>query len=269
MIALAVANYAVSASYLGRETRLSRKRMERKEVELLTDLQDLRKKPLIDEVKKKIKDSETQRNKLRTRIFLLSWLGAVVLPSMFSFLSFGVAVVGMNSETVLADNPQFLEQQSLIFSIGATAIGFMVLFVVIKAVDSAARQIPLPKFKINFKNQMKKEKFKIKEKREVTLCVENDGEDIAEDVLLFFMFPPKFEVQPFPGYRIVEQLAGSDYPSYKAAVFDVEKLHIDVSLVVKILLSLPEDKEIYTIPISIYERKSGKQIDELVIEVVD
>jgi hypothetical protein len=270
LIALAVANYAISASYLGRETRLSRKRMQSKEDKLILDLQNLRKKPLIEEAKKKIRDSERERNKLRIRIFLLSWLGAVVLPSMFSFLSFGSAVVGMNSETILVNNPQFLEQQSMIFSIGATAIGFMALFVVIKAVDSAAREIPLPKITVVFDNLLKTQKFKSKDEKILSLNVRNDGEDIAEDVEILVFFPPEFVIKTgIMGYMVYEQPIGSSHPHYKAVIMNVERIHIDTTLVNNIAVTIPEKKDTYTIPVSIKERKIGSQEDELTIEVVD
>jgi hypothetical protein len=189
---------------------------------------------------------------------------------MFSFLSFGSAVVGMNSETILANNPQFLEQQSMIFSIGATAIGFMVLFVVIKAVDSAAREIPLPKIAVVFDNLSKTQKFKSKDEKTLSLNVRNDGEDIAEDVAILVFFPPEFGVKTgIMGYMVYEQPIGSNHPHYKAVIMNVKRIHIDTSLVNNIAVTIPEKKDTYTIPVSIKERKIGSQEDELTVEVVD
>lgn len=271
LIAITIANYAVSASYLGRETRLSRQRIERKEGELLKELNTLKKKRQIAEIENKIKESKMEKRRLRIRIILLSWLGAVILPSMFFVFSFVLAIVGINSEIILVDNPQSLLQQSMIFSVGTTAIGFMVLLIVIKVIDSAARSIPIPEFKVYFPSGLKKEKCKGNEKKEIEVCVENFGEDIAEILEIFIGFCPEFKVHPNPisTYTIVKQGIQTDYPDYNSVVVKVPRIHADTSLAIPILLTTPEEQGEYDIPIAIYEKKRGKQKDRLVIVVTE
>jgi S-adenosylhomocysteine hydrolase len=59
MISVSIANYAVSASYLGRETRLIRIRMENREQELDEKIKELQTKGLsIEELKKETKKEE-------------------------------------------------------------------------------------------------------------------------------------------------------------------------------------------------------------------
>ena len=83
LLSITIANYAVSASYLGRESRLSRWRMERRKAKLLKRLKELHETAQIETIKNEIKEADAEKRKLRTHIFLLSWLGAVILPSIF------------------------------------------------------------------------------------------------------------------------------------------------------------------------------------------
>jgi hypothetical protein len=269
LLALAVANYAVSASYLGRETRLSRKRMEVKRQELLQKLIELQKKdPQIAEIKKEIKESEADERRLSTRLFLLSWLGAVVLPSMFFVISFACAVLGLNSE-ILPYDPRFLQQQMMIFSLGTISIGVMVLLFVVRTIDSAAKRIPVPKFDVSFQSGLKNMKLGLKEKTIVTFCVANKGEDVAENVSIFVCFPPEFVVMEssVSTYIIYKQSPLTPTPNYIAAISKTGVLHIGNILEIGILLLMPEKQGTYEIPVNIYERKIGLSSHKLVIDV--
>jgi hypothetical protein len=269
LLALAVANYAVSASYLGRETRLSRKRMETKRQELLQKLIELQKKdPEIAEIKKEIKGSEADERRLSTRLFLLSWLGAVVLPSMFFVISFACAVLGLNSE-ILPYDPQFLQQQMMIFSLGTISIGVLVLLFVVRTIDSAAKRIPVPKFDVSFQSGLRNMKLGPKEKTTVTFCVANRGEDVAENVSVFVCFPPEFAVMESSQglYRTYKQSSLSPTPNYNAAISKAEVVHIGTILEIDIDLLMPEKQGIYEIPVNVYERKIGLSSHKLVIDV--
>lgn len=269
LLSVTIANYAVSASYLGRETRLSRRRMERKKQELIEKLGGLRREePKIDEIKKEIKKSDAERKRLGRRIFLLSWLGAVILPSTFFAASFILATIGVNSE-ILLDNPEFLQQQMMIFSLGTIGLGFMILLIVIRTIDSAARNIPVPEFKVSFTTGLKKEKFKSKEKKKVTFCFENIGEDVAESATIFVLFPPEFVVHlnPLIRYIVHKQSDLSDTPNYTAAIDTEVEIHPEILLDMPILLTMPEKEDDYTIIIKIHEGKIGIHRDKLVIKI--
>lgn len=269
LISITIANYAVSASYLGRETRLSRRRMERKKQQLLENLRKLKKEAQIKDVKKELKESEAEEKRLGVRIFLLSWLGAVILPSVFFIWSFACAVIGMNSEILLSNDPQFLQQQVMIFSIGTMSIGLMVLLFVVRTIDSAAKRIPVPEFEVSFDKGYRKVKRKSKEKKKIMLRIRNKGEDIAEHMHIFFCFPSSFELHEQIGYTIFEQGLETDTPGHNAAIFHTDLIHIDTTSYYPILVTFPEKKGDYDIPIRIYERKTGKHKDELNIEIVE
>lgn len=77
LIAVTIANYAVSASYLGREARLARWRLERRKDALDKKVKELQAKGSLrlSDLKKEIKEAEDEQERLGVRIVLLSWIG--------------------------------------------------------------------------------------------------------------------------------------------------------------------------------------------------
>lgn len=270
-MAIAIAVYAISASYLGRESRLSRSRMEKKRLELVQRLREIRETEEIKDIKQKIGEAEAGQRRLGIRIFLLSWLGAVILPSVFFIASFICAFVGLNSE-VLWQDPEvqrFLEQQLIIFSSGTLVTGFMIVLFVIRIIDSAAREVPVPEFEFYFADGEKTIKLKRNVTATIGMCIKNKGEDIAEYLQIFVNFPPVFNVHPMAEYIVVKQTAETDYPDYNAAVFKIEQMHAGVITQSEVNLTPPDEKKTYDIHITVYERKIGISKHKLDIEVVD
>jgi hypothetical protein len=247
--------------------------MEKRKQKLSLKLKELQNKPLqIESIKKEIKEAETDQRGLRIRIFLLSWLGAVILPSIFFIGSLICSVLGLNSGILAQDleTQGFLEQQFTIFSVGTLAIGFMVLLFVIRTIDSAAKQIPLPEFEVYFEEHGKSMKLKRKEQTTIVVTIENKGEDMAEDMEVYVFFSPSFRILPIEKeYRIVRQSNTDDFPNYSATVTDINRLYMEVRYPIGIALTAPDDKKNYEIPIDICERKTGMTKDKLTIEVTD
>ena len=273
LISITIANYAISASFLGRETRLSRWRTEKRKQKFLAKISKLQKRSLeIEKIKKEIKIVETETKKLGTRIFLLSWLGAVILPLIFFILLFLGATFGMNSE-VLAQNLEtrgFFEQQLALFSGGSLAIGFMILLFIIRTIDSAARQIPLPVIEVFFENQEKTIKLKPKMKTEFSFCAKNNGEDVAEMVDIFIHFSPDFSPQKSNYYYITKQSnMGEDFPNYNSVKLHENLMHLDIFYTSFIVIETPNKKKNYEIPIYIHERKTGLTKHKLTIKIDD
>jgi hypothetical protein len=274
LIAITIGNYAVSASYLGRETRLTRSRMDKRKEKLNLKLIDLQKESLkIESIKQEIKQAENDMDKLNTRIFLLSWLGAVISPSSLFIVSLVTAMLGMNADILTANigTQGFYEQQFMIFSSGTLASGFLLLLVVIGVIDSAARRIPIPEFEVSFQDRAKTIKLKSGRFAEVTFCITNKGEAIAENLLIIINFPNVFRIQPYPPqYEVMRQGIESDYPDYIGVIIRSESQHIDTSGYTQVIITTsPEKKETYEIPIVVYEEKTGKTKYSLNIEIVD
>jgi hypothetical protein len=271
LISISIANYAIAASYLGREYRLSRWRMERKKQKLLEKVKELKQTTQIEGIRKEIAEEEKEERGIGRRIFLLSWQGAVLAPLVFFIISFITAIIGMNSEILSNDVGMqgLLERQLMIASSGCTALGFIILLGVIGVIDSAARKLPIPEFEVTFLEGIKVLKLKRNERNTIELHVTNKGEDIAENLTIFVNFHPSFKVNPTPFYHVVKQIAETDYPEYNAAIFNAEIMHIDTTLQLFVDLTSPDIKETYEIPIDIYERKIGKSKHKLTVEVID
>jgi hypothetical protein len=272
LLSVTIANYAVSASYLGRESRLSRWRMKKRQDRLLERLKELRETTQIGSIKKEIGEAEAEQRGLGLRIFLLSWLGAVILPSMFFTISFICSVFGMNAEILSQDleTQRFLEQQLIIFSSGTLATGFMILLFVIRTIDSAARKLPIPEFEVWLQKRGELSKFKRNEKTTMALSVRNRGEDIAEDVMILVHFPPTFGFHKVSGYFTCKQGPETENPDFNTAIFTIEKpFYIDTILNNTIYVTTPDEKKTYEIYVSVYERKTGISKYKLAIEVVD
>ncbi|HUT16879.1 MAG TPA: hypothetical protein VMW84_01110, partial [Acidobacteriota bacterium] len=111
--------------------------------------------------------------------------------------------------------------------------------------------------------------LKSNEKTEVSVCVSNKGEDLAENMIFFINFPPVFQIHSSPFYDVQTQGVEADYPTYIAAIIRDAVQHPDTTGITRISLTAPEKKEKYEIPILIYERKTGKTKCKLTIEVTD
>jgi hypothetical protein len=262
LISIAIANYAVSASYLGRETRLTRFRLQKRKDLLDKSIKELQAKGdlKINDLKNEIKKAEKVKEGLRQRILLLSWGGAVIIPCVFFLISLIIAILGMNLDSGYLPNlmvsPLFL------------AFGFVFFLVVIGTIDSAARQMPLPKFEVYFENKAEILILKSNEQKIIDFCVANEGEDIAENVMVFIHFPPVFRLHHHHGYyEIAQQGPSSNYPNFNAVYTENLTHHPDTTCHIPVNLNAPEKEGKYEIPIIIYERKTGKTKCKLTIEV--
>jgi len=267
LISIAIANFAVSASFLGRESRLSRTRMEKRKERLLGKLKELRETNQIASIKKEIREADKEQNRLSNNIFTLSWLGAVVIPSILFVWSFICAVVGMNSEAFWGSQNQEFGVGFLVCSTILIGGGFIDLLIVIRAIDSAAKKVPIPEIRVYFANHVRELKLKRKETVVVTVCVSNIGEDFAEDVQIFMMFPDTFKIGN--GEYNLMQADFNKYPNCTQVEFRRDLIHIEVTYWKVIYVTAPDRKCTHEIPIIINERKTGETKHKLTIEVID
>ena len=271
LISVSIANYAISASFLGRETRLTRRRMEKRKQELVVRIKELQNKGLsIEDLEKETTKAKDDMKDLKRRLFFLSWIGAVLIPSFLFVVSLVPSVLGMNSDILSTDLQiqNALVNGSMITSISLLGFGFFFLLLVIRVIDSAARKIPIPEYEVYYKDHSKTLKCKRKQMLVITLCINNKGEDLAEDALVMVHFPPTFQLQPM-GYRTFEQGPETDHPDYKSAIFDIIKSYPDTIINTDISITTPDDTEIHEIYVSIYEIKSGHSEYKLTIQTTD
>lgn len=271
LISVSIANYAISASYLGRETRLTRRRMEKRNQELGTRIKELQKKRLsVEDLEIETTKAREDIDVLKRRLFFLSWVGAVLLPSFCFVVSIILAVLGMNSDMLITDfgitGP--LVMDLMLFSVGLLAAGFFFLLLVIRVIDSAARKIPIPEFDIYFNNYERILKCVRKQFSDIIIKVNNKGEDVAENVMIFVHFPPAFQVIGM-GYAVTKQGPETEYPNFNTAVINVERIYPDTTLNNIIKIKSPDDTQIHEIFIAIYEAKSGHSEYKLTIQTTD
>lgn len=271
LISVSIANYAISASYLGRETRLTRRRMEKRKQRLDGTIKELQAKGLpIEELKKETKEAEDDIQTLGNRLFFLSWSGAVILPSICYIVSLASAVIGMNSD-ILLTNP--LTQNTAVnglitLSVSFLGLGFVFLLVVIGVIDTAARRIPIPEFEVYFGNHEEILKCVRKQPENITIKVGNKGEDVAEDVMILIHFPPVFQVIGM-GYAVTKQEPETDHPNFNTAVINAERIYPDTVLGNLVRIVSPDDTQTHEIFIVIYEAKSGHTKYKLTIQTTD
>lgn len=263
LISITIANYAVSASYLGRETRLTRRRLDTRKDQLNRRIQELQAKGTVEiqDLKSEIQKAVKESKKLGNRITLLSWSGAVIVPCILFITSFIIAVYGLNLDDgyliSLVASPLFL------------AMGFSVLLAVIGTIDSAARQIPLPEFDIVFEENAETLTLKRKQEASFKLYIYNKGEDIAENVEVFVFFPPAFEVLPRKVYEIFKQDTYSNHPNYICVVLNYDLIHSGVFNWFTIKVKVPDEKRDFVIPVYLHEGKIGEIKTSLTIKVTD
>ena len=271
LVAVAIANYAVSASYLGRETRLSRWRMDKRKQKLSKKIKELASANQFSEIEKELKDTKKSVFELRLDLFFLSWLGAVVLPLVSFCASICLAAIGMNLEGIVAQSEiQYWQQELLVYTSLTLAGGFSVLLLVIYEIDSAARRIPLPKIEVYFEKQDLSVKRKKNTVTQIFAWFKNVGEDLAEDLVVFLHFPPTFSIYDSVEYDKSKQFdVGTDFPNYIAVVYDRDVLHIDELDGSQISLKTPDEAGKYEIPVYVYERKSGLTKANLIVDITD
>ena len=265
VIATTIANYAISASFLGRETQLTRNRMERRRQFLLEKIGELQKESRIVEIKREISVSENKEKQLGRRLFLLSWQGAVVIPLVFLVFSLIFAMLGLNSESLPVYSVPLHVWIGL--SIITVAMGFMFLLAVIRTIDSAAKAVPLPKLEIRFETDLKA-KYRIREKKAFVLSVENSGDDIAEDVTLMLVIPKDFKIESHPDFRIVDQGSSGKFPNRNAVVVGFDSIYVDTEQALQVTLSMPDKVGKYELDVAVFEKKIGTHEERFTVEVV-
>jgi hypothetical protein len=274
LLAITIANYAVSASYSGRESRLSRWRMERRKQKLRVRLKELDiGKAEIKSIRKEIDEAESDEKELSKTIFILSWQGAVVLPSLCFIASLICAIVGMNSEIVWSG----VNQENLVQLMGVSAfllgMGFIVLLNVIRTIDSVAKHLPIPEFEVFFEfpehTLLKTLVMKRNERKTGRLMCQNKGEDIAEDVEFYVVVPKTFEVEGGGVGEVAQLGTESSFPDCISVGYKRDIVHVNMKYSFPLTLRAPDAAKTYDILVRINERKIGISDCKLTIEVVN
>ncbi|TET18772.1 hypothetical protein E3J74_09200 [Candidatus Bathyarchaeota archaeon] len=266
LMAITIPTYAIGAPVQARETLLILKEMKRRKKALSSKLELLaRGDASADALRKEIDRYEKDISELGSRKKSLSVKGAVGYP-FASFLlalfsaSCGIYIYPIQSEICVVGSVFF------------NGIGIYLLKRSLIAIEKAVmrpKEELLPKFRTSFLNGSKTEEYNAEKEVKVELVVHNDGDEVAENVLVMFAFPPEFETQPGLGYEIVKQLPTSQHPEYNAVTFRTKIIHSRLTMTLSpVTLKTPKVKKSYLIPVNIRAQKIRVYEDKLEIKII-
>lgn len=207
---------------------------------------------------------------MNRRIFFLSWTGAVLLPSIFCFVSLICATLGTNVDSLfpLPQVQNLATQSFIVICLVTISTGTVILFIVLNFIDSAAKNIPSPKFSLYFSKTMGQTiKVNDNELTDVRMTIRNIGEDMAQNIETYMHFPPSFKISESQYYELSKDSPTSKVaPNYTCLYRRNKNLHIETFTKFTISFSASTLGN-YKIPTTIYERKTGKTEISLSIDV--
>jgi hypothetical protein len=262
-----IASYAISVTYLGRETSRSRWLIEKRKKRLQKELRELKESSdVIAEMKQKIAEYTKEANMLGRNLFLLSVKGAVFMPSICFIAVLLLAGVGVNSQL-----PDYNLSPTLVFSIFLLGVGFSYFLLILRTIEWAASRVPMPAFEVLFESGLTKEKFHSEEKKRILFRIRNTGDLLAENLSIFFFLPPEFQKEESVEmtYSVVKQSEYTDYPNYTAVVVERNNLHVDSIVSYELPeVEMPKKLGFYVVPVRVHERSVGVSEQKLTIEIV-
>ena len=263
LLSMTIASYAISVSYLGRETRRSKWLIEKRKKKLQRELKELQKEIDVTEIKQKINEYSKEESMLGRKLFFLSFGGAVSIPSFCFLGALLFAVIGLHYPV---EDSLGLPLGMSIFLMGG---GLVYLLVTLKVVEWAASRIPLPKFEVVFESDLPKETFRCKESEQFDFSVKNIGDLMAEDLEIFVFFQPEFGKIQAGTTKVFKQDRMSDYPNYTAVIVKLDKVHVDgIMLIHGTRVVMPKVSGVYVVPVRIHERNIGVSEHKLTLEIV-
>ena len=276
LISIVVAVYAIGASYLGRETLRSKWRKKKRREILERKVKELGPKADVEGIQEEIDRYKKEIAEIDDKLSSLNVWRAVIFPSgLFLAALIGIVYniyvdpIGTITIPTWGGESVILVRDLLTgIAILCIVAGIFFLAKTLFAIEWAASRIPLPEFKVTFTNDLTTNRYRIEEEVAIGICVENIGEDVAENLEIYTFFHSKFYIRPGKGYRVVPQGATNEFPGYNAAIQEVNLLHMGTNLELDhINVKMPKDTGSYEIPVGISERKIGHSVYKLNLEI--
>lgn len=271
LISVTIAVYAISVSYLGRETSRSILRKRRREEELKETVKKLGKRLKdkreidaiereIEMVQKDIAFYKKQQKSLGRNLFWLSIKGAVLAPNVFFSLSVLASVIGilevLQPEILLA-------LSSILVVIGGLALGKALM-----ATEQASLGVPKPKFDAFFlESELMTRKCKAKVDTRVRFGIHNVGDASAEDIVLVVYIPKRIKVKEALGRWQEATLYSEEKVEFASCcVVEVPSLVVDSYYNTGSIILVPNQTGTYKI-LMVIKEKSTKTTHELTLTV--
>ena len=266
LISITIAVYAVSVSYLGRETSRSISRRKRRVAELKESIGSLstriRDEREISAIEKEIAHYKQSQKSLERSLLWISVKGAVYTPTAFFSVSFLLCVLGMLE--VL--NPEILLALSSVFIV----LGGVCLGKTLKATEKAAMEIPKPRYEVFFRStELMTKQCRANTPTKIEPIFHNIGDERSENPLLVIYFPEGVVVEK--KYRKWEKALGISkgrpYGRVGSCYVDRDVGIINVDQFLKLgSITIIAKQGTHKIPVEIKD-KSGKSVHELILEV--
>ena len=266
LISITIAVYAISVSYLGRETSRSISIKRRRVTELKENLASLstriKNEKEVDAIEKEIAHYKKEQKQLEGGLLWLSVKGAVYAPTTFFSVSLLLCVLGI----LRVLNPEILLAFSSVFII----VGGFCLGKTLKSTERAAMEIPKPKYEFFFKStELMTKRCKANTTTEIIPIIHNFGDERAENLLLVLRIPSGIEVEK-KSTRWKEALniiKGRPYGDFAYTyVRSVDVINVDVFKALSAFNIVANKTGTYKFHIEVKE-KSGKSTHELILEV--
>jgi hypothetical protein len=267
LISITVPIYAISVSFLARETAKTSEIIKRRQEELQEKLEGfklkLKESPETEDLKKEIKNYDERIEEIETNLSYLSARGAVGYPISFFLAALIFAILGIYSNPASENGVMVLTGLFIFF-------GLVCLGRALVGVERAALRIPSPEFHVEFESGATVEKLVVGEQKEILLTIGNIGEDLAETLRVIVFFPPDFDVIERENYNIFKQTGHAIYLNYNAVYYyyPLPCIYAGDLSVIRISLIAPRRTGKYEIPVHIDARNMRKSEHRLVIEVV-
>jgi hypothetical protein len=277
LLSVIVPTYAVSVSFLGRESKRVLSQLERRRKDLAEKLDQLkepvRQGPGVEALKKEVKDYEDSTKNLESRVRSLSATQAFFYP--FFVLLAALMCSSYASYVLPTDADSALLYGRV--SAGAVLLGIILMSRTILAVNQAAISPPtLAAFRVSFFSGLKLETFQRSTPASCNVVVHNLGKEMAEELVVHLYFPKGFVLIPQTlvsnefRFNVGTPQIGPhvDYPGYSTVSFESKNLHEDqLALIPTFELTSPSQPGKYVIPVRLWEKRLGKNPDELTVEI--
>jgi len=273
LMSVTIPTYAISISYLSRESESTLRDLRRRREQLSEKLGDLGKRlkeepSMRTTIKAEIAKSETEEKQLTERLFSLSYNGAVVHPLAAYLLSLGFCVYGTLYPPT---DPWFL-----LLPIAPIVYALYRLQNTLQAVETGAlrpEEELLPRFKIAFKDGRTNIGVQTGNSTNLEVGIHNIGPGYARGIDFFLAFPPDFTIpEPTnPDIRIGEQafdevIRDVNIKGYLGVWSYYERIPQGVSWGVVIPVT-PTKKGTYKVPSVVYSEKTEPTTEILIVEV--
>jgi len=279
LISVTIPTYAISITYLGRETEGTLKELERRRGRFSAKLDEMRTRiqhetstTALQALKQEVSLFEKEEGRLKTRLFFLSAKGAVFFPVVFYIISLGASVWGI----VYAANEQLFP--TLLGSAFCLFVGLTLLWGTLRGVEDAALRPEdklLPAFTVTFIDGNTTNSFPANTLQVVEIRIWNNGEVMAKCVEILVAFPPDFAIPPFTNTSEValttqqgdRTIHGISTKGYHTLWLKLNEIHSTMAKAFPLLnVKIPTTQKTYSIPVLVFSEQTKPSEQVLTIE---